>query len=79
MLKQALIKTVNTRDLKTKIVEKFFGYLRVNVKKDQKGNANPSTSSRQATDSINVSSSSVTGGRIGASLHATQPQTTMAS
>ena len=33
LLKQALTKTVNVKDLKEKIVEKFFGYLRVNVNK----------------------------------------------
>jgi uncharacterized membrane protein len=38
LLKQALIKTVNTKDLKNKIVEKFFGYLRVNVNKDKQPN-----------------------------------------
>ena len=35
-LKAALKKTVNTEGLKTKIVEKFMGFLRVNInKKDQ--------------------------------------------
>jgi hypothetical protein len=36
-LKAALKKTVNTDGLKTKIVEKFMGFLRVNVNKKENG------------------------------------------
>ena len=37
-LRSALKKTVNTDGLKTKIVEKFMGFLRVNInKKEQNG------------------------------------------
>ncbi len=34
-LRAALMKTVNTDGLKGKIVEKFFGFLRVNVNKKE--------------------------------------------